>query len=518
MTQELILIADGQAARAEGVARAVEAAGRRTRIASQGAAALEAALSNPPRVAVVQADLPLLDAGKLAEILRANPRTRAIQLVVVGREPTRAAFAGVADEWLDEQSPVEAIVAAVARVVERQARLDALDLGAHEASALAGSLADLAPADLLQMLHVRRATGELTIQRGPAEKARVQLGGGEIRSVELGPAQGEKALFRLLGWREGEFRFEPGAGDETARMRLPTRTLLAEGRRQLEEWQRLEARLPALDTPIRMRVERSALPPVLHPLTQEVLAAIERSKCVGEVVDRASQPDYPILRTLQTLAERGIIELGRVRAASPDGFGPALFSEAQCRRLHGFVQAERKPDTPPPDAKLLIVSASPLASARFAELLEKVPGAELSPGVAGGADAGRKGTPRRVGPFGRVPVDAELAIDLIELSPDPAHAALWPFAAHRALGTIFLQDARVGESAPRLARVAAMLAEQPSARAFHVVLLGPGERVSPDEIRSNLALIESASLFLLPLDPGKEPSALLRSLFSRIVP
>ena len=111
-----------------------------------------------------------------------------------------------------------------------------------------------------------------------------------------------------------------------------------------------------------------------------------------------------------------------------------------------------------------------------------------------------------------------MAPELVQLPADPAHAALWPFAAHRALGTIFLLDARMGESAAGLAEIGAALTGAPGARSFHVVLLGPGERLSPDELRANLSLLDEASLFLLPIDPDKNPSALLRSLFARIVP
>ena len=36
--------------------------------------------------------------------------------------------------------------------------------------------------------------------------------------------------------------------------------------------------------------------------------------------------------------------------------------------------------------------------------------------------------------------------------------------------------------------------------------------------RDNLAMIDEASTFLLPLESDKSPAALLRGLFSRIVP
>ena len=63
-----------------------------------------------------------------------------------------------------------------------------------------------------------------------------------------------------------------------------------------------------------------------------------------------------------------------------------------------------------------------------------------------------------------------------------------------------------------------VLADLPRARTFHVAMLRKGERISPEELRENLALIDEASLFLLPVESDKPPVALLRGLFSRIVP
>ena len=50
------------------------------------------------------------------------------------------------------------------------------------------------------------------------------------------------------------------------------------------------------------------------------------------------------------------------------------------------------------------------------------------------------------------------------------------------------------------------------------MMLSAGDRLSPDDLRDNLSLIDDASLFLLPIDEDKDPSSVLRSLFARIVP
>ena len=83
---------------------------------------------------------------------------------------------------------------------------------------------------------------------------------------------------------------------------------------------------------------------------------------------------------------------------------------------------------------------------------------------------------------------------------------------------LFLLDGRVADASKRVREMSSVLAEMPRQRMFHVMLLRKGERISPDELRQNLTLIDEASLFLLPLESEKSPSALLRGLFARVVP
>ena len=75
-----------------------------------------------------------------------------------------------------------------------------------------------------------------------------------------------------------------------------------------------------------------------------------------------------------------------------------------------------------------------------------------------------------------------------------------------------------GDQVQTCAAAGEALGGSPEARNFHGVMLAPGERLSPDDRQENLSLIDEARLFLLPIEPQKDPSSLLRSLFSRIVP
>jgi hypothetical protein len=49
-------------------------------------------------------------------------------------------------------------------------------------------------------------------------------------------------------------------------------------------------------------------------------------------------------------------------------------------------------------------------------------------------------------------------------------------------------------------------------------MLGEGERLSSEDLRDNLSLLDEGSLFVLPSASGKDSESLLRSLFARIVP
>jgi len=518
MSPQTILIADGNTGRGQRVANALEVAGHACQVASHGAAGLEVALSEQPKVIVAEVELPLVDAHKLAEILRANPRTRSVRFLFLGGDLGRAHALGiVGDASLNGNAEIDEIQQAVELLLDRQSRIEDLEVRANTDRDFEGQLVELQPAEILQMLHLRNATGRLTLTRdledGSTSSGSIVVVEGEIHSAATGSVHAEKALFRMLDWASGGFRFEQTVIASGAEIRTPTRTVLAEGLRQLDEWNRLAPKLPPVESPVKLCVDRSELPKVVHPLTQEVLSLLEELDRVGDVVDQCGQPDYQVLRTLHTLAERGIIEFGRAHIVPVQTTANALFNEAQCRRLRGFAPPMRTDDPAQVSVKLLVAAASASAAERFAGLLMKVPGAELSPRF----ERGQVGSDD-LEVMARIDVDGDFGIDLVHLPADEANHALWTFAAHRALGTIFLLDAQVGVSSAGLAPIGAALGAEPEARTFHVVMLAPGERFSPDELRENLSLIDEASLFLLPMEPGKDPSSLLRSLFARIVP
>ncbi|HEX5963178.1 MAG TPA: DUF4388 domain-containing protein [Gemmatimonadales bacterium] len=142
--------------------------------------------------------------------------------------------------------------------------------------------------------------------------------------------QVEEAIFHLLGWSEGYFRFEEGAPCEAiveAPVRIPTEGLLMEAARRMDEWSRIEdkvphlrvvPRLPSTDSPTNGRLE-------LAPPEWEVLAAVDGERDLHTLAAVLGRSEFDIARTVYVLSSAGVIVLDSAAQApvSENGAPPA---------------------------------------------------------------------------------------------------------------------------------------------------------------------------------------------------
>jgi CheY-like chemotaxis protein len=509
-----ILIADGHAARARRLGDACAARGFATAFARHGAEALEAALADVPDVVIAPVDLALIDAQRLAGILRANPRTQDVRFLFLGRAPAASAMAAF-DEALPPSAGADEVAMRVEAMLAQRVRFDTVGREAAADHEVQGKLSQISLADLLQLFHMNRRTGLLELMRhepgGAEERGALWLRDGNLLQATVGRVEGEKALFRMLAWRDGSFAFSPNRVSPAPRILTPTRALLLEGMRQLDEWERMRGSLPPLDAQVVLTVKKSDLPSSVHPLTQEVLLLLEIHDLVRDLVDHCSYPDYQVLRTLQALADRHIVQLRR----DPERLGgrsTALFTPPQIRRLRDWLQVGRARSAPLRDAKLLLVSADCAGTRDFVRLLSGLPGMSLAAPFERGSFS-----PEDVASVGRLVVGDGLGIELLHVPSAPAFAPVWPLAAHGALGALLLLPP-AGEPPASLEHVSEVLRSRPRSRIFHVLLLRKGERLPPEELQRRVALLDESSLFLLQLESGKDPASLLRTMLARVMP
>jgi hypothetical protein len=170
-----------------------------------------------------------------------------------------------------------------------------------------GDLADYQLAELLQFLSQARRTGHLALERGdPPQAAAIHVEAGRIVDARCPPLRGDDAVISLVGWRQGRFLFVAGpAGTQrTVRSELPT--LLLEGMRRCDELRTALSDLPS-DTVVLHPVHDADLHDRrLTRLGWLVLARIDGTRSVGEVVESFGRGQVQVARTLVELFQAGL--------------------------------------------------------------------------------------------------------------------------------------------------------------------------------------------------------------------
>jgi CheY-like chemotaxis protein len=512
-----ILIADGDSVRAKRLAEACVGQGHTVERVVHGATALELALERLPDVVACPIDLPVIDGVRLAEILRSNPRTRGASFIFLVKDDMDAPISmdprdvTVGDPWHSEQ-----VLDHINAALERSARFG----GVRTDAEMEGKLSQIALVDLLQLFHMNRKTGVMRINReGASGAASIVIRAGQVvdASIPLEDGEtvvGEKALFRMLAWKEGRFEFLPGPAPEAGRIRRPMRALLLEGMRQVDEAEQHRESLPSEDACLSLRLSRDKIPANLHPLTREVIDAMETHQRVSDILDHCSFPDYQVLRVLADLLRRGGAEVETPTSPTSPATGRAedgLFTPTQIRRLREWAASLGLQTTPV--VKVLVVAADLTMIRGFFEALRECPDFRPTsrlvrePASLGGAAT-----------LGHFHLGEGLSVRVNGISADPFYSPLWEVAAHGILGAVILPSGPYGAALEATEEAFGRLREPPSRTVLHLLMADDPSTALSEETREGLSALQGGTVFVLPAAPSAERLPVLRNVFARLVP
>src|SRR6266568_4946622 len=210
--------------------------------------------------------------------------------------------------------------------------------------AIEGPLRELGIHDVFQLLDLSRKTGvlrvtsELRLRTGKIteadlERARdmqtrqndprrlgqilVAMGVLSPREVERQVRfQIEEVVFEVMSWREGFFSFseETVSGlPSGVTVQISTEALLMEGARRIDEWSRIEKRVPHVGVVPQLAPApdggegEGALD--LLPPEWEVLALIDGSRDVRAIAGELGRSDFEVAKTLFGLESAGVVVL-----------------------------------------------------------------------------------------------------------------------------------------------------------------------------------------------------------------
>jgi CheY-like chemotaxis protein len=448
-----ILLADPDDLTQRALARALRERGYQVSVASDGSRALEIAVLRHPDLVLFDEACQFVNVRTFMQILRTNPRTEEIPVVVTGPAPDAERARGMRDGYLRKPFNLDDVLGRVAHLLHR---LDTARELKNHTREIEGNLKQMGVADLLQILGGNRRSGALMLEHGEL-RGEIHLFEGRPVNARVGSLEGEKALFRLLRMQEGGFAFTPGAHVGPVRVQRGLEEALIEGMRQSDEMAALLSKLPPLATRLQIAPE-AALTRDQHPVTAEVVRLLAEPRPLAELLDLASATDFEVVAAVHALFEKGIAKEAPPLEAPAGGplLGPAELHALRARVLRGRPAAKEAV------GKVLLLSETQRAARAFLERLSEMPGYRLR----------RTPTPELLGTWARLDLPDGLGIELFSIPGAEEARPLWrPFAAG-ALGGI------VVERGPATVRLAEFLA-----RAVRVPLLFLGEGEIPPSLQ-----------------------------------
>ncbi len=159
--------------------------------------------------------------------------------------------------------------------------------------------------DMQQRQGDKRRLGEILVSLGVITSREVE------RQVRF---QIEEVVFEVMSWNEGHFSFKEQTDTKMpteVTVRIPVEALLMEGARRIDEWSRIENRVPHVGV-----VPSLAPPPEggggeldLLPPEWEVLALIDGERSVRGLATELGRSDFEVAKTLFGLESAGVIVL-----------------------------------------------------------------------------------------------------------------------------------------------------------------------------------------------------------------
>lgn len=171
---------------------------------------------------------------------------------------------------------------------------------------LRGRIPSISLADVLQMLHANRNTGELRIT-GTRQSGVFFLQQGQVIHAQAGTTQGEAAAYAILDWDQGEFEFASTAVHVPVTIQRTVQDLVIEAARTTDTRSHLATIFPDLDRvpwptlPKGKLTKDLDLPPEAQPLAD----LMNGYRTFHEIIETAPMTDVAVLEICAVLQGAG---------------------------------------------------------------------------------------------------------------------------------------------------------------------------------------------------------------------
>ncbi len=174
------------------------------------------------------------------------------------------------------------------------------------AEGLRGNLKQLALLDIIKMLSSGNRSGRLDINQA-GKSGEIYLERGNIVHSATGTQIGEKGLYTLMGWLDGEFTFTPDVAAPDRSIDVATEHLLLEAARQSEQWKDIKEVISSTDAVFNISPSGSTSTISLKPLEWQVLAQVNGERSLIEIGEILGLHEFEVARIVYSLTTAGLL-------------------------------------------------------------------------------------------------------------------------------------------------------------------------------------------------------------------
>lgn len=180
----------------------------------------------------------------------------------------------------------------------------------HTLGALLKKAGKITDAEMNAVIEVQRAgdtrlVGEILVAQGVVTRRDIE------KYMRL---QIENVVFDLFSWNEGTFSFADGSRDEVkmdALVRVSIESLLMEGARRIDEWSRMNDRIPGAHVVPRLAQPKDEPEGYLdlHPSEWEVLSLIDGIHSLRDIALELTISEFDVAKTVYGMLSTELIEI-----------------------------------------------------------------------------------------------------------------------------------------------------------------------------------------------------------------
>lgn len=308
-----ILIADDEVHIVKLIRIPIESAGYKTILANNGDEAWEKIQQHQPSLIISDIMMPGKNGFELLELARSNVNTRSIPFIfLTARVNIQDKIRGLemgADEYLTKPFHIDELMLRVKSTLQRVEKVQGLPKSENQTDGIIGNLSQMSLPDLLQILELGWKTGVISLTRDN-ETGSIYLQNGKIVHALWHKLTGPDAFFRLIRWKEGQFKFtEKPLPDSAVTMSESSQGLVMEGLRQSDEIEKIKWKLPDQNVVLLLNDNRLILADIPDDY-QKVLMLIDNKSTMNELIEKCPFNELFFYQGLEELFNLQVIVPG----------------------------------------------------------------------------------------------------------------------------------------------------------------------------------------------------------------